>query len=249
MDPARSDGRRFFDLPRELRDEIYKFCYQVTPHTCGALHGYADIPSSALLRTCKQAYQEASPIYHKGLKAALLHDRVRFQLRSDTEDSVRHVGWQKISNERFDIWVRNGPDDGTEVGWFVYLSHVWQGGVRDVELDYYIEEVINLFDKVDGLTKLYTSGPHRMDYWSPVAQRLDKVMDRVCQVLRKTLYPSRPRRVFAPARTSGCQRQPIGLDIQQVAGFVHDWRHYGAVPVGEASAQTAIGKGHSVAVR
>jgi hypothetical protein len=248
MEPTRSQTRQFFDLPRELRDEIYKYCYHVTPHTCGALRGYADIPSSALLRTCKQVYQEASPIFHSGLKAVLLHDRVRIKLPSDSEGVVRHAGWTRISNERFDIWVRNGPEADTEVEWFVYLSHIWQGGVRDAELERSADEGFILWAKLDSLSKLFLA-QHQDKEFSRIGRRLHSLQSRVCQVAKKVEQKEATRKASVCNETGKkelkeSQSQPSGFDVQQGISFVHHWQSYGSVAVRAVRAQTETGSGN-----
>ena len=238
-----SQTRKFTDLPRELRDEIYKYCYQVTAHSYGALRGYADIPSSALLRTCKQVYQEASPIFHHGLKAVLLHDRVRIKLPSNSEAVVRHAGWTRISPERFDIWVRSGPESETDVEWFVYLSHIWQGGVRDAELERSAHEVIILWLKLDDLSKLFLA-----QKFSPIGRRLHSLQSRVSQAAKKVEQKDAARKVSVGNETGKkelkeSQSQPSGFDMQQGTSFVHNWPSSGWLAVRGIRAQTGTENG------
>lgn len=118
----------FFDLPRELRDEIYKYHYQPTPHTKGVVWGYTEVPSTALRSTCAQIRAEATTYYHKGLQAALLRDKVCITLAGKSEDgTVRHAGWTRVNPTRFDIWVRNGPDTTVEAAWLLHVTPVWRG--------------------------------------------------------------------------------------------------------------------------
>ncbi len=200
MATTRSQTRRFLDLPRELRDDVYKYCYQVTPHTYGALLGYADVPSSALLRTCKQVYQEAAPIFHAGLKAAILHDRVCIKLPNDSERTVRHAGWQMLNNRRFDIWVRNGPDDATEVGWLVYLTPIWQGGVQDTNLEQFSAEILTLSTKLHDLYNLFQAEKRKKP--SPVEKRLYSLLSRVSQVAKRRCGCRRPATLACAWRAS-----------------------------------------------
>ena len=115
----------FLNLPGELRNKIYDFYFATCPRGGRILHGYLDVPSEALLRTCNKVNDEAAEL-HAGLKDALLQDKVLIHLSSsNTDGKVRHAGWTRNNRERFDIWVRKdkGPQD--EVDWLVTPTHLW----------------------------------------------------------------------------------------------------------------------------
>jgi hypothetical protein len=216
----RPQTRAFFDLPRELRDEIYKHHHGAIPRTSGALRGYTDTPSSALLRTCQQVHQEAAPLFHRGLKAALLHECVCMKLRDkDAEGIVRHAGWTRVNYDRFNIWIRVGPEDDSEIGWLYDLCHIWQGGVNDDAVKEVGDEILalsatlkKLSDLVLQETKATTLIERRLhSVYSRVAQVATKVMqkdgrceDGLCEEVKGTLKER--------------QSQPSGLDMQQIIG-------------------------------
>jgi hypothetical protein len=175
--------RAFFDLPRELRDEIYKHYHCAIPRKIGALRDYTDTPSSALLRTCKQVHQEAAPHFHRGLQTALLHERVCIRLRDkDAGGIVRHAGWTRVSHERFNIWVRAGPEDESEIGWLYDICYVWHGGVQEDKIKDMGDEILALSAMLKKLSHISAE-----EASSPIARRLYSVYSRVAQVATKVM--------------------------------------------------------------
>ena len=216
-------SRAFFDLPRELRDEIYKHYHCAVPRTNGALLGYIDTPSSALLRTCKEVHQEAAPLFRRGLKAALLHERVCIKLADkDAGGTVRHVGWTRVSHERVNVWVRAGPeDDQSEIGWLYDIHHVWQGGVNDGAVKDVGDEILALSSKLKKLTHIFAD-----EALGAIGRRLYSVYSRVAQVESKVLEKD-GRGGIEHCSYEGWkgalkerQSQPSGLDMQQIISDV-----------------------------
>ena len=171
------------DLPRELRDEIYKHYCDLTPRQTGALEGYVDVPSPLALRVCKQFHAELSPIFYAHLKTALLQDRVCLNLTSSLSNQTsRHAGWnvwEHGGKKRFSVWVRNGPTDKDDrpVGWWVHVKRVSPQSVETDGRWRVWDDVFRLNDTLIRFNKV-----PQIRCWQ-IRARLWTLQDRVKQVL------------------------------------------------------------------
>lgn len=85
-----------------------------------------DLSSPAPLVVSKQMRAEISPIYYEGLKHTLLQDRVCLRLPNNNAlGHSRYAGWNlwyldcELSSCCFNIWVRDGTDEGNYAAWWV----------------------------------------------------------------------------------------------------------------------------------
>lgn len=84
------------------------------------------MPSPAPLAVSKQMRAELQPIYYESLKHTLVKDRVCLRLQSNNLPGYsRYAGWNlwyldwESSSCCFNIWVRDGTDEGEYAAWWV----------------------------------------------------------------------------------------------------------------------------------
>ena len=113
----------FFDLPRELRDDIYNLLATRAPRDGGPLKGYADLPSPSLLAVSRRLRAEYLPIFRKSLTNVITQDRVCFYLgRSNKPGYSYYACWNiwRIKNHRskFTLWTRHGKSTDNYAAWW-----------------------------------------------------------------------------------------------------------------------------------
>lgn len=163
----------FFDLPREIRDEIYRHYSKSTPQQQGALEDYATVPSPASLRICKQIYAELSPIFYESLKTCLLQDRVCIRLRVNKSNGrASYVGWSIWTHDKskcFSTWLRVGHEEESMAGWWMSVQRL---SPREMESNPHVA---------------YRQMSKEILLWAEMLEKLTKVPQITCVPIRARL--------------------------------------------------------------
>ena len=195
----------FFDLPRELRDEIYKHYCDPSPRQGTPLERYTVLTSPAPLRVCKQFYAELLPIFYSSLEAALLQDRVCIKLSTASSNNRPwYAGWTiwgHFTDRCFSVWIRRAPEDDRMTGWWMDTQRVSMQEMAN-QPDAYRrswQSFLQLSDTLEHLNK-----DKRINS-EPVRSRLRGVQRRVSAVIqevRKVEY-QRQKAKLREARSHG----------------------------------------------
>lgn len=201
----------FFDLPSEIREEIYRLYCNSSPRTSGSLEGYIDFPLPAPLAVSRRMRNEIMPTYYKSVKKIIFKDRVCFKLgSSDVENHFYFAGWTIWSNggrRSFNTWTRHGPEDQRYAAWWVdtivlelaadtQFNHAesLQNGWKGAQI--FAERLVKLMK----LEQLYNS---------PAAMRLMNVYCRVRKAIEEA--DKKRRNQVEPERSFPDFRQPRSM--------------------------------------
>lgn len=175
---------QLLDLPRELRDEIYKHCCNPSPGQNGALKGFVDLPSLALLRVSKQIRAECGPIFQDALEHTLLKHNVCLKMKAeDSDHGTMYACWSiwRTENRRFlSVGVRQGVDGHGIAAWWTDARRV---AIQDIDKDSrssteWMQSLTILAEVLDKLRKVAVAKDVR------VRSRLQGVQGRVSEVVR-----------------------------------------------------------------